>query len=444
MSQSLQSSEFLGHSDQNLSDFIASGAVKEKKHIFGTVTCKDDFYYKLKGRVALQSLYDSRQFRGNYQDYYLIIPLPADCSKCCLDINDKSQYTMIGFEAYFGGKAYGPKVWNAKTYAELEAKFTGVGDSTVRLFRLNKGDVRFHWERSKLMLGHYYHPIGRYKLLNGVKFFPYTLVSSYGAGFDPFTYVPQVRFVHCINNIEYAFALTKHYRSEAARLAVMPDMFFQISGLIRDSHVLGAGINYHVEIPRLVTDKDYKTTEQIGSITAYALASLKFRPFVLNTRVVYAENGDIFNLIGSYAVGRRIPATDERFLVNLRTLNYWFDFTYERKKSELSLFIGYSKNLGARCRIVKSYKDEYDNDIPLLDVPGAITDVDHLLIAAPRVRVHWGPLEIGAGIEYFRAAYAKRRFDEKDWEKDYDCRGRVINTCPVNNMRFIAVTRYFF
>ena len=80
-----------------------------------------------------------------------------------------------------------------------------------------------------------------------------------------------------------------------------------------------------------------------------------------------------------------------------------------------------------------------------------VVDADYMFILSPRIRVFFGPLVVGAEVNYFRVAYSKRRVQERlaqdsenAWECDFDSRGRVINTVPVSNIRLLVVTNYYF
>jgi len=423
---------------------------------------KYDFSLSYSGNLSLENFYDSRQVRGSFQDQFVRYPFPVVLDNRNLDINDKDQFGMLGIKVYGILDILGPEIWGAKTSAKVEGKFTGVSDETIRLLRLNKAFAQFDWENTTLLLGHNHHPICRYIFPSGDIFYPFTLSSSWGRGYDPFQYVAQARLAHRIRNFEFLFAATKHYREQTSRWATRPDLFVQVS-VESNGHIFSIGLDNHVEIPRLrtfqdtptffeipVVTKEYKTTEQISSIHAFFSALLKFERFQVQTRVLYSENGKIFDLIGAYAVKCYNTDTDESILTNLRAVNFWIDFVYKgSRKFEPGLFVGLTKNIGAHCNIIKSATLTGDN-VPvdfernLLDLDGALTNVDNMFVIAPRLRVRFGPMMIGGEIEYVRTAFARTLPNEPGWQDDFDCRGRVIRTCPVSNTRFLLATRYFF
>jgi len=404
---------------------------------------KRKFILNFSGDLALESFYDSRQILGKYQDEFVITPLPFFKDERCLDINDKDQFNMLGIRAYTRLHVLGPEVWGALTSAKLEAKFTGVNNESVRLLRLNKAYVQFDWERTKLLLGHDYHPIGRYTFMTGDKFYPFTLSSAWGAGFDPFRYVAQARLAHKYKNSEILLALTKFYNSENARRVTRPDIFLQVSTVIKDRNVFAIGLSNNVEVPRLETLQGFKTTQQISSIVAFISSLIRVDPFKIESRFIYAENGELFDLIGGFAVSCYNPDNDERTYVPLRAVNFWTDITYEGLlRAEPGLYIGVTKNIGASRSIIKSAVMSDEEKVNLIE--GDLSKINNMFVISPRIRMRWGPMMVGAEIEFLRVAFARRSDFEDGWEEDFANNGEVIHTRPVSNTRFLVSTRYYF
>jgi len=425
---------------------------------------RKNYNIKFSGHIHMQSFYDSRQIKGQYNDLYVLFPLPYEQDDCCGDIDAASQFSMMAIDTYFIADVFGPKIWEAKVNAKIEGRFVGLGDFSSALLSLHRGFFTFLWPNTMLLLGYSYHPIDRDRPLGGERLFPNTVSSGNGILFDPFQYVSQVRLRHKAgDNLEFVFALTKNFESRMARWSVIPDLFFQVSTRVKDQ-VFGFGINYHLETPRLVTEVENndKTNEQIASICPNLFALLRFKKFRAKARFLYVENGHALNLIGSYAVDYFNPNTKERHYINLRALNAWLDMAYAGKRTEPGMFIGFSKNIGASGDIIKSFQYLVNFCRPLFDLflgqqfeqsagLPPIVDADYMFILSPRIRLFFGPLVVGAEINYFRAAYSARRVRQRvreacedAWECDFDSRGRVINAVPVSNMRLLVVTNYYF
>ena len=424
---------------------------------------KRRFEFHIIGGLSTESFYDSRQVFGYHHDEIAFIPLQPKFDPRGCDINDKDQFNMLGVRTCLGLHVKGPQLWGARTSAVVEGEFNGLPSTdvndpnvsrlerarldTVRLFRLERGYFNFAWKNTCMLVGHYYHPL----VLD--EMFPETISRGHGRGYDPFDWHPQIKLRHRKDNFEGVVAISKRFYDEGARLSTIPDLFGQVNFHIYDKHIVGAGINYHVQVPRISTDTGYKTTEHVSSIYPFIFARLRARQFDIKARFTYLENGSVYDMIGSYAVTQRNEITDEWQLTNLRSLSFWAEFVYKKfSKIEPALFVGITKNIGAPKNIIKGYSTTITEDckereicLPLLDrVSSIFPNVDYMFIVAPRIRARFGNFTLGAEIEFVRAAFAKTQFDEDGLEKDYDNRYRVVNSIATSNFRFLLATFYHF
>lgn len=418
------------------------------------------FDLNLQGYIALEAFYDSRQVIGYKYNEYLFFPAAQKLDKTGLDINDKSQFNMLGVRSTLTLNIKGPELWNATPSAQIEGDFSGLADATVGLFRLKKAFAKLEWENSSVMFGQYYHPL----CLDEV--YPEVLSASRGKIYDPYIFSPQIKFRSRFDNFEFVAAIAKKYDSANARLAAMPDVFGQLN-LFVGEHIFGTGICYHSEVPRLystgtstatqidakssgTTNNTYKTTEEVNSIYPFVFAKLHVHPFDIRLRATYAGNGNVYSFIGGYDVEARNERTDEKIYINTRTIACWADIIYNRmSRLEPAVFIGVSKNLGASKNIVKGYPTGLDENITnpdfltLLQVENNTSGVDYTFIFAPRLRIKFGDLHLGAELEYNRASFAQPITDP-GWETDFDCKGAVVCGTPVNNFRMLFTTFYNF
>lgn len=418
------------------------------------------FDFTLQGYVALEGMYDSRQILGYKLNQYVLFPLPQKLDSTGLDINDKSQFNMLAARATLTSTFKGPKIWGAATKALLEGDFTGLNDQTVGLFRVKKAFAQLDWQNTSLMLGQYYHPLCLDEL------FPETISFGRGIIYDPFCYAPQIKLRHKLDRYEFVLAVSKRFDLEAARRAAMPDLLGQMDIYLKE-HVIGFGINYHTEVPRLYSEvantttelnsnvslpdvKTFKTTESISSLYPYIFGGFHFDPFDVRARLTCAENGVVYSLIGGYDVVERNERTDQRIYANTRTIAFWTDIIYNRlSRLEPAVFVGISKNIGTGTNILKGYPEGLDEGITdpdfltLLQLNNATTGIDYTFICAPRLRVKFGDLHICAELEYTRASFADPA-TSKDWEDDFGPTGKVVCGKPVNNFRILLSTFYNF
>jgi hypothetical protein len=356
----------------------------------------------------------------------VLFPPPRLFDKNCDDVLDKGRFNMTAIEVNVKTDIVGPKVWNAKSFARIDADFTSVTENSIRSYRLKRGYMEFTWERTKLLCGHYYHPIAPDEC------YPNTLSNNFALFFDPFRYAPQIRLRHMLSdNWEFVAVAMKHnFRSLEARRSPVPGLFAQLHYKHKKS-VMGFAIEYHQVIPRLITDKNCKTDASVTGLHPFMFAHLKYDPFTLKLRVIYSRNGQDFTMLGGYVAKSRDPLTDRREYEALQTLAIWSEWEWEFDNKQIGMFIGYTKNLGAGTRIQKSYKDEKGRDISL--VTGFITNADYMFRLAPRMRFFVGPVTVGFEVEHTRAAFGK-----------LNDRAEVVNPCPVGNTRFLGSIYYNF
>jgi len=425
-----------------ISDVEMRGSGKGKK--FGKMLYekrKKQFRYAFTGQVVYQSFYDMRQFAGAAQDAIVFFPGPQNIDDSGLDIFNKDQYSMIGINASGKTLFVGPDLWGGKLVGRFEWGFGGVSNETIRIMNIKNAYISILWKSTELRFGHYFHPVA----LTTV--YPTTVGGSEGLGYDPNRKSPMIRLIHVVRDkFKILMAAAKLFSTEEARLAVLPDLHFQVDYGHDKNYLFGVGIDYHSEVPRIRTESEepYKTTESFGSIIAFLFARMLPSPFLIKTRLSYVENGTRFGVMGAYGVTHRNPVTDERLYTPMRALTYWADIIYlGSKKFEPAVFIGVSKGLGAARRVIKSYTDDEDEDVSLINVGGAITNAAYMCNISPRLRMRYNNVILGFEIEYSRAYYA-RAFDKDDWQDDFNCYGKVINGKPGSNTRFMFTCSYTF
>jgi len=409
----------------------------------------DRFTFKIFGDVSLQSFYDSRQFFGISQDSIVYYPLPQRYDKRCLDIDDKDQFTMYGISNNTRILFFGPDVWGAKSSGRMDISVGGLGFiGSFIFFRVKLAYIKFAWnnEQTELRLGHFYHPIV------STNVYATTVSDNEGIGYDPFNRAAVVILTHKIDKIKLYLAAAKEYSSPSSRLATMPDLLFRAEMNV-GNQLIGAGINYHAEVPRLYGSvqtaegetKRYKNAEYVRSIYPFVYAKFKINPFEIKTRFSYLENASPYVILGAYGVTSINPQTDERTYTNIRTLSWWLEMIYHiSSKVQPGIFTGLSKNIGASKKIVKSYVDAQGQEVSLLFVPEAITNASYMFVITPRVRfIIKSKFVIGMELEYSRAYFA-REFDQEGWQNDFDDFGKVINGRPTSNTRLALVMNYLF
>jgi len=399
----------------------------------------------LSGYLYHGSYWDTRQVAGINDDHDLEFPEPAKCDAYGNDINAKGQFSMCPFETNLRIDVTGPEIKGVTPRAVLHSIFLGQSftiSSEVRelhsLFSLYEAYLEFSWPKTDVIAGYHWHPI--YVLNN----YANTVSFNGGAPLAPLARDPQIRVTQKFgDHSELILAALSENRflsngpigfsSTYIRDAVMPNFHVQFQTNI-GKHLYGAGVDLKRIVPRLETNLGLKTDEHLLSWAGIIYAGLHFDRLVIRTQLGILQNGVPYSLIGGYAVHCIDPITDHRSYTNLNTCSVWMDIERQPERGcvQPGFFLGFAKELGSRNSIIL---DEIDTDGTIIDprVYGFGTDIDTLVRVSPRVRFNLKNLTIGAELEYTRAAFGT-----------LNTQGKVEDTDPVGNIRFLVALFYYF
>jgi len=407
------------------------------------------FEYNVYGYVKHAAWVDSYQVAGFVQNYYIFFPREYFGDACGRNIRQKGQSNMLDIESRIRAEIAGPKIGRADTYAILEADFRG-GDleDYINIFRMLHGHMYFNWGDQSLLIGQYWHPI----FTADAGCYAPTISYSYGLPFDPYTLEPQIRYTRQLDNITWSVTAASHstrfydgpigLSTIYARNAVMPNFNFRAFAII-GKHRIGFSADANRLVPRLVTDKDICVTESLMSYLGLLFCVFDWDSVILRSKVIFAQNGNGYLMLGGYGVHCVNPYTDERSYSNINSISAWSDVTVRSFPSvEPGLFIGYTKNLGASSAIVQNIDDQ---NVACCGVPAESSEgetglysfgterLDYIFRIAPRIRWYKRPFSIGAELEYTRAAFG-----------DIGSHGQILNPRAVGNTRLMMAGYYYF
>ena len=393
------------------------------------------------GYIKLDAWYDTRQVHGTREDHLLLFPEPYRPDKFCRDINAVGQFNMSIIETRFGILFIGPRWGDLAFDANLETDFRGNDELTIAMLRIRDVYGRISWPTGSFLYGQYTHPL----VIRDVR--PYTVSYNRGVPMEPRARVPQVLIVERVGKWEYRAAASSQLRfkspgpfgpsTEYLRNARLPNLTFGVryyfEPINKTEASIGAVFDFKRLVPRLVSDKNIKVRESINSVIAQVYGLYIRPPMSIKAKILYAQNGAEQLLISGYTVETRDPLTDFRTYANTAAFATWVEgiYTFHCDKMELGLFLGYTKNLGARrplfvdpCTgepIVYTFQDNIARRL------------DYVFRIAPRWVWALDPLRVGIELEYTQAAFGKlNKF------------ARPVNPKPVANMRFLAGLYYFF
>lgn len=411
---------------------------------------------RLVGYIKLDVFFDSRQIISERDGENLFYPAAPFYDAHCCDINKHGQFNMLPLETRLAAIITGPPIFNADTNAYIEGDFYGTSDDAMRAYRMRHAYINFNWEKRSLLLGDFWHP------LFIVDCYPQTVSYNTGSPIDTYSRNTQIRFTEHFGWGELILALLaqRHGASntgvdglstEYVRNSMIPMCDVQLRLFLR-RHIFGVGLDYKRLVPRLFStvesegcDRIFKTKESLNSIIAATYMTLNFEALRTEAKIIYSQNGTDQSLIGGYAVATRNPITGHQTYANVRTLSAWVDVGMVDTAVQPGVFIGVSKNLGAGRRLF--IDPSAGINFPIEYVEAA--NINYVFRTSPRLTWNNAPVRFAAELEWTRAAYGG--FDLPEGSCINDCPrgainrcGQVINSVPVDNVRFLLAAYYFF
>lgn len=400
----------------------------------------------LTGYVKTDVWWDSRQVTAARDGHFLVVPTAPLKSAADIDLRGPGQFNILPIESRVRLTGIGPDAFGAKTLGMIEADFFGRDNvTTPNMFRVYFACLNLKWnDHVELLMGQYWHPI----YVEDCS--PDRVGFGSGAPYEAHPRSPQIRFTYHVRNTDLIAAAmseldfssngptsptsdTNREVSQFLRDSLRPILHFQVRQRV-DNHLIGAGIDIRHLRPRLQTSTNIPDLAMIHSLAGTVFAKFHiWRTAYLKTKLIYGGNLGGYRMLGGYGIGYVNPATGSGVLAgmrcykNLRTWSWWAEFGWGTKVQP-GIFIGYSKNIGARQGLALS-----STGAPIIYSFLGITNIDHIWRVSPRIKFFSGPVELALEIDYNRAAYGTTTA----------C-GKVINACPVNHVRFLAAAYYMF
>lgn len=390
-----------------------------------------DTTMKISGYVKAEGIYDSRQDFTERDDHFLFFPLDKRFDVRGKDINSRGDFGEYAIQTRLRFEAFGPDIGCMQSRSYIEGDFFGTTNETIDAFRLRHGYLELESEHFDFLAGQTWHPM--YLPVES----PDTISFNTGTPINPYSRNPQFRILYHDDTWDILGAAMGflNFRPDGPlgpqniyfRDAMMPNLHLQARYKWDcATNFVGTGVDVMRICPRLVSNLNYKEVNPFTAFSAIVYSRLSYdEHIILYSKFAYAQNANMWYMIGGYAVHSVDPLTDIRTYTPLRTISFWSELIFEGT-TEPALFIGFAKNLGAKKTIIQSIDGENT-------VYGLGTDIKTLFRASPRIRWYIESFVVGAEIEYTRAAYGfLNQF------------GDVIDTHPVANTRFLFATYYIF
>lgn len=386
------------------------------------------FGIKFSGFVKTDVIYDTRQSsaaNGLREGHFYLFPDNPMYDADSMDINDSPSFHILSIQSRMKGDITGPDAFGAKTSGFIEAEFFGTSEADLNGFRLRQAFTKLDWPSTSLLIGQAWHPIFP------TECFPGTISFNTGAPFTPFARNPQIRLTQKIGTI--STILTTYSERDFAGTGIdgtsnkylrnsgIPGLNLQLRIPLAQAGLLFFGADFKTIRPELKTTANYRTDENLRSLSGFATLNIKTKALTFTAMGAYMQNATDMLMIGGYAVSEITdPVKALKSYTNLNTFSSWFDITTNGKTMQAGLFGGYSKNLGARSTIIGP-------------VFGRGTNIDYLLRVSPRILFISGKTTFAGELEATTAAYGTIQTD-----------GSVNDARPVTNIRFLVAAYYKF
>jgi hypothetical protein len=396
---------------------------------------KPAFGIKFSGYVKNDIFLDSRKTCNALEGAFLLYPDNVKYDNDNVDINAHTRLTFLAIQSRLHGDIFGPDAFGAKTSGVIEAEFTGTQIGNANGFRLRHAYGKLSWESTDLLIGQTWHPM----FVEGC--FPEIMAMNTGSPFQPFSRNPQIRVVQKLKDFRFMLTLasqldfTSWGGTDAIRNATLPEVNLRIQYQHFNEDktrelFFGAGIDYKVLVPRLVTDSNYATNASLNTYAAMAFFKYRNNYITFKMEGVYGQNLYDQVMLGGYAykytTDSAIIARGDFDYTSLNNVSAWADIATNGTKLQFGIFGGYTKNLGSRFNILT-----YKTGSSLFSRGW---NIDYVYRVSPRIVFISGKMKMGIEGDYTVAGYGT----------SINSLGDVQDVKPVSNFRLMYSFFYYF
>ena len=384
--------------------------------------------YKIYGFVRAEGYYNTRASVDVADGLHYMYPADRKYDANGKDLNSISDNGFYSYNTRLGLDLKGPDVGKALLTGKIETDFAG-NSSGSSILRIRHAYLKLNWEQgSSILLGQTWHPFwGDY--------IPQVMDLSVGSPFQPLNRSPMIQYTYEKSKLRLrasaVFQSTmKSYgpngqSNEYMRKSGMPEIVLGIDYKFSDVFTAGANVEFLSLRPRIESDLDdkiYKVTEHVSSLSYEVHAQYKKNLLTIVAKSALNANMAHTMTLGGYGVHSQNAADGERKYTPIRFSTSWVNVIYG-DKYQLSVFGGYSKNLGSSKSLLNTE-----------DIYGRGTNIDQLMRASVIGTYnipHWQ-----LGVEYALSTA---------WYGDIELRnGKVKDTHSVTNNRIACVATYIF
>ncbi|MFO7868289.1 MAG: hypothetical protein R6U95_03205 [Bacteroidales bacterium] len=389
------------------------------------------------GFVKNDFFYDTRQNITVREGHFLLYPKAPKPDEDGKDINSTASLNFLSIQSRLTAKITGPDALGARTSGLIEGAFFGHSKGDINGFRLRHAFVKLNWPQTELLFGQYWH------MMFVPECFPGTISFNTGVPFQYFSRNPQIRITQKLNtSIRFSFAAAtqRDFTSPGGYTSLsnttIPDVHGQLHVSASENIVFGITGGFKTLKPRLVTEKNYKTTQTISSFTGNMYTRIHTSPLTIKLQGIWAQNAYDGLMIGGFMITDISPTKDFRTYTPLNTLSMWTDIETKGSTWQAGIFAGFSKNMGSTNSI--------NNSVLHTDIQSVYNrgrDIDFLYRISPRIQANFEKLRIASEVELTSTAYGTQSESDELHINNY---GQITESKMVHNVRLLMSVYYFF
>lgn len=308
------------------------------------------------GWVRTEYSYDSRELAYAREYQLNLFPLDFKADLNGEDIHAAGSSNYLSITSRVGVRAVGPKIWGAKSSANLEADFFGntelnrstSGTGSTGLLRLRQANLTLEWPSTRLLVGQSWYPSYVPEVSPGVASF------NGGILFNPFGWATQLSLsqklsshlsVHitAYKDREFQAPVVEGASSNSATYnSLLPTFSTQLQ-YQGQQLLLGVGAELQ-NLQPVKESRGYKSSEKLHSPMFYGYLRYQAPHLTLKTYALKGENLHHLVMLGGIASYRQLEGPDR--YQGTKTSAVWMDASTPVKKTVPGVFLGYSRQGG--------------------------------------------------------------------------------------------------
>jgi hypothetical protein len=377
--------------------------------------------YSISGYLLTETLYETYKtfsFTDGFNSWYPLAPVYD------LDGNDQNKhgdFNICDIESRIRGELQGPSIKNFSSRATVELDIAGRSE-ILNLVRLRHAFYEIYDDSWHFTIGHTWHP------MHTKPYAPWVIANNSGNPFETYGRKPQLRAAYTKDSFVVTVAALAEDDQRSAgpmghssiyiRNGFTPEFATVLQWIAENGQSVGAGLRFKHLRPRILTEQNFSVAESINSIAAMVYAGFENEIWHIASRLIYAQAGSDFNLLGGYAVHKADPVTDKRTYTTIDVVSLWFDLIYKGLPSfEFGMYTAYLHNLGAHSSVDLSVSNPSY---------GFGLDIRNLFRLSPFFSYRRGPFKVALECEYTAAWHGLMQADGSLKKNDQSDNIRVL------------------